>query len=203
MVHLSPKPNIRGIPKKSLRRYSRGFKYTGPNGGVMLGRSVLTPWAVNLHQDENLVDILRCRSGRIWLMSSEPGEVRTLSPGKYLRGWSLFLALPLLLVSALLVIASFPVEIQSEQQIHPMPVVRAHSKPGVTSSLGLCHTSSEDLKSVGTFLREGSGFKEVSRVDLGGLRLLVVEVDCAEGPRILKATLVKSGSTWQLKKIAR
>lgn len=203
MVHLSLKPNIRGIPKKSLSRYSRGFKYTGPNGGVMLRRSVLTPWAVYLYQDENLVDILRCRSGRIWLMSSEPDEVRTVSPSKYLRGWRLFLALPIALVSALLVIAAFPWEIESGKQMHPMPVVSAHSKSAETPPLGLCETASEDLKSVGSLLREGSGFREVSRVDLGGLRLLVVEVDCAEGPRILKATLVKSGSTWQLKKIAR
>jgi hypothetical protein len=107
------------------------------------------------------------------------------------------------LVSVLLIIAGFPGEIDSEQQMHSLPIVSAHAKPVATPSLGLCQTANEDLQSVGSLLREGSGFKEVSRVDLGGLRLLVVEVDCAEGPRILKATLVKSDSTWQFKKIAR
>ena len=193
------RPNIRGIPRRSLRFGCAGWHDTNSDQLIQHRWPWRNSWIVKLAFEPNLAPVLS-RSGLVFLARNESAEQET--PIARLRSRR---KLVVSTIAALLVLATITLAMEAP---------RAQSKPKADTGNNLqgalpvgCESMlAEPGQQIESWLGGGKSqfeIAELQRHQIGGVQSRLIQVSCDSESEILRLTLVLQQKSWILKKFAR
>ncbi len=208
VIHIVPRPNIRGVEKAELLWTKRGWRLRTEGCNKELLRSVFRPWPIRMMAGLTN-QLVQARSGRVYLVVES--SVQHRSPET--RGRSRARAVGFVaagLIAALTTVGVLDVSPGQESR-GASPLSSSSSSSSAYSpnpepaprSVNPCAIPLQDLEAFQAFLAKRTGYQEVSVSQIGGLRMVVILQDCESLQETRRLTFTEKKDEWKLKKVSR